>query len=691
MGKAIINKVILFLMFSAGADILAQLKENSGSFLIEGSRQVHLDFHTSEDIAPIGSEFSKIQFQKALIAGHINSINIFAKCHHSWFYYPAKTGKMHPGLSFDLMGEQIEACREIGVRVNIYFTVGWSANDAKEHPEWALLDKDGSNEYRDQFKTLGAEDPIKGWEYLPPEGEYAELVYRQVEELVKNYEVDGIWFDIINPHRINYNQYSLDQMKYLGIDVNDIEAVTGYNNEKYHTFLKNAHSLVKKYLPNASVFFNGTTATYVTANAKTFKYGFYQYNTKHDLEDLPTAWGGYDIFPYRSKYFLNTGKEIVAMSGKFHKAWGEFGGFKDKEAMKYEAASMIAFGAACNFGDQLHPSGMMDMTTYENIGYAFDYVEKIEEYGIGGISVSETGLYLGEDVPANEGITQMLLERQVNFNVVNTLEDWNSIEVLIITSNGVLPNDVPRLKAFVERGGKVLAMGEGIFLNGKPIIPIGATYLGKANFDVDYTIVNETISNGLVASPFLNYSPALRIQPDSGTEVLARIREPYFSRTREHYCSHANTPYVINDAAHPAVIRKSNIVYMAHDLDRQYHKEGARLHRNLFYNCLELLRQKPVVEVKMPSMGRINLLHQPGKNRYVLHLLYASPVQRGLVRVVEDIVPLRNIPVTLDIPERIKSAYLVPSGKNIKLMKCNGKMQVVLPELTCHMCIAFQY
>ena len=32
------------------------------------------------------------------------------------------------------------------------------------------------------------------------------------------------------------------------------------------------------------------------------------------------------------------------MSGKFHTEWGEFGGFKHADALKYEAAAMIASG-----------------------------------------------------------------------------------------------------------------------------------------------------------------------------------------------------------------------------------------------------------------------------------------------------------------------------------------------------------
>ena len=68
----------------------------------EGSRQVHLDFHTSEEIKDIGKRFSKEQFQQTLRTGGINSINIFAKGHHGWTYYPSKVGEQHPNLEFDL-------------------------------------------------------------------------------------------------------------------------------------------------------------------------------------------------------------------------------------------------------------------------------------------------------------------------------------------------------------------------------------------------------------------------------------------------------------------------------------------------------------------------------------------------------------------------------------------------------------
>ena len=54
-------------------------------------KQVHLDFHTSPDIPCIGSRFDKAQFQAALKAGHLDSITVFAKCHHGYCYSMSTT------------------------------------------------------------------------------------------------------------------------------------------------------------------------------------------------------------------------------------------------------------------------------------------------------------------------------------------------------------------------------------------------------------------------------------------------------------------------------------------------------------------------------------------------------------------------------------------------------------------------
>ena len=159
----------------------------------EPTRQVHLDFHTSEHIPEVGNNFSKEQFKKALKLGNINQINIFGKCHHGWCYYPTKIkhAKMHPNLKIDLLGQQIEACHEINVKSPIYLTVGWSAYDVDTHPEWCSRDIDGNiiewnkkklNEVEEISTRTGQAEkefilrnenfrPFTNWKFLCPSGD----------------------------------------------------------------------------------------------------------------------------------------------------------------------------------------------------------------------------------------------------------------------------------------------------------------------------------------------------------------------------------------------------------------------------------------------------------------------------------------------------------------------------------------
>ena len=657
------------------------------------SRQVHLDFHTSEHLENIGKKFDKASWQKALVDAHVSSINIFAKGHHGFSYYPTKVGTQHPNLGFDLLKSQLEASHEIGIKTPFYFAIGWSVLDAVTHPEWVIKNKNGKSKKGDMIQSLNAEDPYPNftWELLMPEGGYLEMILKQTEELCKNYELDGFWYDIIPNNAINYNAYSRAGFKKAGIDVdNDLE-VEMHHVEKLKFFMASCNAIIKKYHPDASIFYNWSTHM---NNSNTFKYKLYEYNTSYDLEDLPTTWEGYNEFPLRAKYFSNMGKPVTGMSGKFHTAWGEFGGFKYPNALKYEAASMIAFGANVNFGDQLHPSGIIDSETYKNIGSAFSYVKSIEAFGPGGKQVAKTGLWMTFDNHTEQAASLLLLDTQTNYVVVNNLKDWSDLELIIIPSKPNLSaKNVETLNQFVADGGKLLVLGEGALKRDKSgfALDVGGTYLGKASYDVDYTVVSEALSKNVVRSPFLNYMPAIKIKPDATVKLLASIREPYFSRTKAHYTSHQNTPYNLQPATHPAIYRYGNTIVVAHPLDKMYLKYGAQIHRELFKNTLDALLTTPMVRANLPSSGRVNLLHFPEKNRYVAHLLYAVPVQRGVAQVIDDLVPIYDTTVKINLKENIKKAYLMPGNIELNTTKSNDKMSVIIPKFTCHTALVLEY
>lgn len=657
------------------------------------SRQIHLDFHTSEHIPDVGSRFRKQQFQEALQVAHVNQINVFAKCHHGWSYYPTQVGKPHPTLKIDLLGQQIEAAHEIGIAAPIYFTVGWSARDAEEHPEWLVRHRDGRIAVTRWDLHAGPDDPrpTGSWQFLCPSGDYLALITAQTEEICQRYPVDGFWYDINCLYPLCYCTTCQQGMRQEGIDLDDTEAVCGFNVRKWKRFFQACTDVIRRHHPEASIYFNGTT---VLGHRRNEEFRLYEYNTKQDLEDLPTTWGGYDKFPLRAKFFHNTGQPLVAMSGKFHTSWGEFGGFKHPEALRYEAAAMIAFGAACNFGDQLHPLGEMDLETYRGIGHAYAYVRQIEDYGLGGRPVATLGLWYTGSEADDEGVARMLLETQTDFVVVAPeAERWEYEAIVLPGGAGLTPAEAERLNRFAQEGGRLLVLGESALDAAKQgfLLDVGADYLGRGRYDVDYLVVGEELSAGLVRSPFLNYEPALRVRPHEGTEILAAIREPYFSRTYGRYCSHQNTPYRPEDAEHPGALRKGNILFLPHALGRLYHAHGARVHRQLFLNALRLIHTNPLVRVEMPSAGRVSLLHQPAHHRYVVHLLYGPPLLRGRCLVIEDLVPLYRVPLELRVPQPITRAYLIPRQEPVEMERTEGIIKVTVPEVRCHQAVVFEY
>ena len=222
-------------------------------------------------------------------------------------------------------------------------------------------------------------------------------------------------------------------------------------------------------------------------------------------------------------------------------------------------------------------------------------------------------------------------------------------------------------------------------------IDIGVKYAGKSDFHIDYTVVENEIAANLPLSPYLNYESAVKVNPNPGSRVLAYIHEPYFNRTLEHYSSHRNTPYKMQKADYPAVVLDENAAYIAHAVDKQYFENGSKVHRDLFRNVLDLVHQNPMIKVNLPSSGRVNLLHQPESNRYVVHLLYAVPIQRGIAQVIEDMVPLYDITVKIKLPEKVSRVYTIPDNEELRITKKDGYLEVVIPKLLCHQAVVYEY
>ena len=104
-----------------------------------------------------------------------------------------------------------------------------------------------------------------------------------------------------------------------------------------------------------------------------------------------------------------------------------------------------------------------------------------------------------------------------------------------------------------------------------------------------------------------------------------------------------------------------------------------------------LLGERKTVNVELPSQGKVTLTEQEKEQRYVCHLLYASPILRGKnTEVIEDIIPLYNIPLEVRLPKKVKSVYLAPSKEKIDFIQTQEGVRLSVPKIDCHAMVVFE-
>lgn len=579
---------------------------------------------------------------------------------------------MHPHLKFNLLKEQIEAIHEAGAKAPIYIPIGWSKKDADEHPEWHQI-----NFLKRTPEVFGGlvisddqdpETPIKdcAWVTLCPIGSYSKHLEDITREVCENFDVsDGVFYDIcFNSDACACEDCRAGMVK-MGLDPDNYEDAKKYYSLGRIELMKKLTGIVHEYSKDAPVFYNGG------ANMNRTEY--HPYQTHFEMEDLPTAWGGYDLMPIRAKFFERYGKHFLGMTGKFHHAWGEFGGFKNKEALRYECADMLSVGASISVGDHLHPSGDIDESTYAVIGHAFDYVKKIEKYSENTKAYTDLGIWLSHTNHSDIGASKLLQCMHLEYDVIEPGDDLSKYKCIIIPDYVKFSEESKKaLIDFADNGGKIVASYAGIFDE------LGIEKIEPSTADKDF--ISYEIDE--FKTPFLSYSHAYKVKTDG--EVLAHVYEPYFNRTYGHFCGHKNTPYKLEPAEYPALVKKGNVTYFAHPVFEAYDKSGNYVLERYVSTVIESVYDKAIVTKELPSCARIRLRESKTEGFLALHVLYAPPVNRGNVCLLPDFPKLHDVSITVKTDKKITSVVSAPDGEAIPFTQNGDSVTLELPPFSLH-------
>ncbi|HEY0307762.1 MAG TPA: alpha-amylase family protein [Acidobacteriaceae bacterium] len=642
-------------------------------------RQVHLDFHTSELISDVAVDFRADEFLKTLQDAHVNSINLFAKCHHGWAYYDTKIAHKHPHLKIDLLGEQIAALRSAGIAVNYYYSLVWDNRSALATPEWRARDKRGNG-------------ILSGyWPWMCMNTPYLDQVLAENAEILDRLQVDGGWWDIlIQPPEGCYCKWCVADRKELGLN-DSAEDIYRHNKLVALKAEKALYGLLTSKQPHAIGFFNSRLVIGIRDELP--------YYTDMEIESLPTGGWGYTHFEHRARYCRTLGKEVVGMTGRFHKSWGDFGGFKPQAALDFECMNFLANGAKACVGDQLHPRGVLDPFTYQMIGHAYAPVARQEDMvrglkGVADIGVVSTlatapSMAVQGLPPADQGFTNMLVELHQQFDVLDLNADISHYKLIILPDEILpVPSLVEKLRTYVAAGGALLVSYKSLLddKKNKFALDLGVEYEGASKFKGEYLLPQKQVFPGVVPDAYYLYQSGLSVTAEKGTQMLAVYGHPYFDRSPEHWCSHAQTPFS-HATNEPVITRSGNIIYCANPFFRSYALDGALVQKQLVQDMIAMLLPRPLLRAPgIPSTARLTLMEAESSQKQLVQILY-SPYERRApqIDIIEEPATFVRSRVEVRRATRPKSiAVLDGKGRSsvASFEYSDGYVTINLPSVT---------
>jgi hypothetical protein len=688
-------------------------------------RKLIIDWHIPPEVSELCSGFDANKLANDLLKANVNAVLIYTKCHYGFSYYNTKIGIKHPSLNFDYFGTLLKACKDVGLKVFAYYSVARDSLAYEQYPDWRQINSKGM--------------PIRltkgNWGVVCFNSPYTQdIVWPQLHEILKNYDVDGVWWDIVifEPDCC-FCEYCKQKMKAEGIDPNDRHAHHEFNELSIERFYRESYKIIKGYDPAIQIAGNSTGEV---GRARRVKDWLDILTTEY----IPFRHGFLYYLPY-THHMRTMGIPMDCCMSSWHKAWGDFGNFKTLTQLKYEVMHAISAGATCLIVHQPHPDGNLSSDVVNLIGSVYEFVKEREEWCIGAKAVPYVAVLADHAIgePDDErhansirGAAKALLECHIPFDIIDQEANLEPYKVVILPNNRTLSDSaISRIREYVAKGGKIVAthlaslskrMQKRIDFSLSEVF--GISYHGLAPESLGYLAsFKEDIRDGMPNNtPLVVYDRFTQISHIEKADVLAERRYPLFELVKGRSYSHAHAPpHPAAPAWSAAIVRnyygKGQSIYISPPIFRAYYEHNVPFYRRLICNILNLLFEDKLIEVKAGPSVEVSLMEQD--NRWILHLINYHAERRATLplptnvddwgqpspmpnprlpyyrlpshEVIEEIPPRFNIPIRIHLPQKPKKVYLAPSREEINVKYEGEFAELTIPRLDIHQMVVFEF
>lgn len=616
---------------------------------------------------------------------------------------------MHKGLrGRDILGEVIDLCHENGIDVVVYYSLIFNVWAYIAHPDWRIIRADGRE---------AAENSRYG--VCCPNSPYRDFAVNQVEEICKNYNFEGIRFDMTFWPTVCYCKHC--QEKYSEEVGGELPRVVNWLDQKWVTFQRKR----EKWLIDFAALITSTVRRIkpeVTVEHQSSTYDkSWLLGVTHELSEQcdflqGDFYGGLLEESFACKLFHNlTKNKPCAFETSSNISLTDHTTLKPKELLELEAYAAIANGAAFVFIDAINPAGTLNERVYYTMREIFEEIEKYEKY-LGGEPIADAAIYFSTESKfdlADNGKNVMEASQKMPHleSALNVAESFikNHIPFTVITKKNlgslssykvlVLPNvlmmdkeEAEAFREFVKNGGVLYASKYTSLIRKDGKMEdfllsdlFGVSYLGETKENFTYISPmgkgGEVLLGYSLKYPLSIYSSQLEVEAKEGTEVLGKIVLPYTdpADTKLFVSIHSNPPGKITN--YPAIILnnygKGRAIYITGDLER------IKYHQNIFIRLIRSLYPRSFsFESDAPGSVEITLFDQKDNGRYIITLLNS----------LEECIPIREINVKIDLngkkPEKLLK---LPEEKELSYKKEEGRIEFNVAELKRFAAFALNY
>ena len=409
------------------------------------------------------------------------------------------------------------------------------------------------------------------------------------------------------------------------------------------------------------------------------------------------------------------GVDFLGMTGRFHKAWADFGGLKTRDQLDYECGTMVAAGGGISVGDQLHPRGVLDPAVYRLLEHSFGRVERLEPFLKGAKPTAEVAILSGyepsslESIPTNthvadvEGAAQLFLEAAIQFDIIDpshgSFEDYAA---LLLPEGTTVDGQLrAKLESHMSTGGKIILGGTAALdaqtgefgLRGVPV-----AYAGQAPTVPVYLRLDEALASETELATdydYVFYNRAHLVRPLEGARAHGELRRALFDRTWEHFTSHAQAP-VGESLGSPIVVRGKSVLYFAAPLFGGYRDHDYWVYREVALNAIRDFLPRPLLKLSGPGWVEATLHEQPAGDdhpeRRIVHLVAYHPRRTTQqVQHVDQSWPTSGLGVDVLTDGRpIGRVYLAPGDEPIDFEEVDDYARIALPPVAAHAVIVVE-